>query len=226
MNFSLKILIKGEIFHNRKNSLLLDKAYSLYKNTWSEIFSATNFSSDSFLRQDIYILIFDGLTPIGCCAMSQYNFSINVCKDHSYFKSFCNKALDTLDHLKLDEIFTIELLTVSPEYRGQSCPYNIYNSILQVLMNLIRDLRIESAIAPTVNTNNAANGAAFHGVRLTQDISYKDLSCDLIYMTEQFTPDIRDIGLRDLVNNQYENFRKQILKFKKENKHEKFKNVS
>lgn len=226
MDFSLKILLKGEIFHSKKNSLLLDKAYALYKCTWTKIFSGKGFTSDSFLRQDIYILVLDGLKPVGCCAMSQHNFSVNACKEHSYFKSFCSKATDVLVELKFEEVYSIELLTVHPDYRGSNTPYNIYNSILQVLMNLIRDLEIESAIAPTVNTNNASSGASFHGAKLIENIIYKDLSTDLIYMTRYYTPDIQDTGLRDLVNKQYSSFRMQILKRKKEKTHVRFKNVS
>lgn len=200
----------------------------LYMGVWGKIFTEhTIFPSDGLLRQDLHILIYHEMKVVGYCAMSKYDFSLQVFRHHSFFANMQEEVINRLLQLKLNKTWSVELLTVHPSYRQGHVDTDIYECLKQALMNIIRDLRAEHVIAPIVKTNQASAKGKVHGEILIENIIYKKLHCDLLHMSHKTVPDIQDEKLAKKIDSLYLKHREKIrFLTSKEKNNEQIKKVS
>ncbi|MEH0861041.1 hypothetical protein [Halobacteriovorax sp. DPLXC-1] len=211
MNISMNIILKDEIMNSSVKSFSINEAFKLYMDVWKNIFTEYEvFPSDSLLRQDIHILLYHEMKPIGYCAMSKYDYTLLAYRHHSFFTNMPNEVLETLTQLELQKTWSVELLTVHPNFRQGHFEIDVYEGLKQVLMNIIRDLQAEHVIAPIVKTNQASLKGRVHGEIIIQNIIYKSLFCDFLHMNYKTVPDIEDEKLAKAINSLYQPFKEKI----------------
>lgn len=214
MDFQLKIIHEQDIF-TKDNKVVLQKAFQMYQDTWKEIFKdQKSFSSDTFLRQGLHIVMLKNNEVCAYCAMSKHDFSLPLFRQHSYFQAIPEKGVNALNRLRINNLYSIELLTISPTFRRKYQKFDYYSALRQVLVNLTRDLKAKHVIAPTVKTNNASKGGQKHGQILCENISYKGLLCNLLYFNEQTATDIDDELLRYKIDKLYQSYKGVAYRFK------------
>ncbi|MFG1499360.1 hypothetical protein ABMA70_04060 [Halobacteriovorax sp. XZX-3] len=212
MEIQLKIIHKQEMF-SRANKALLQKAFQMYQETWAEIFKIQdNFCSDTFLRQELHILLLDADNNVcAYCAMSKHDFSIPLFKQQSYFSEIPMEGIRAIKELAISNVYSIELLTISPSYRKKRHHLDFYSILRQILVNITRDIQAKHVIAPTVKTNSASKEGQKHGDIICANIIYKGLLCNLLYFNEKTAVDINDEILKRKVNKLYDEYRDSVL---------------
>lgn len=179
---------------NNMDSRSLDvtsKIYAAWFEQWQSIFSAEgrNFSPnpDDFLRQDLIVGIFHQDQLVGFHLYSHFDLRRTQCTQHSYFHSIDPSSFDQLRQKKLNNVMTMEYLTVMPNFRrrdggGGAIPWG--EVIISLGQRVLKTTHADVAFGTArrdVKVNRMGSRIGFS--ILQNPIVKYDYECEVMYFT-------------------------------------------
>lgn len=144
---------------------LHNNCFSLWSDVWSKVYSDAgsldSFKLDDFLRQDYIGCIHEGTKVLALWASTSFNIHCQSTLKHSYFKFYDERYLGWLRSRGIENVMSIEFLTVDPALRGGVAGASLARVMVSLGGEVMKSAPPTQALIATARTDVAAAHVAY-----------------------------------------------------------------
>lgn len=161
--------------HLDKNSSLVpmhNAVYSLFASVHGAVTQGA-ISGDNFLRNQVATAILDGAQPVACHQYCLFNLETEAARASRYFKTLGATSWKYLRDHNLNQVMSLEFLTVHPEYRKSKIGMSLGDTLISLGLQLMleRGADAGTAISRTdVKVDRSGNDVGFQTVETDLEI--------------------------------------------------------
>ncbi len=189
---------------------IYDQAYSFWKKFWLDIYTQAgtpeSFLPDDFYRQNYLGVLFHKSTFVGSLFSSVFLINSPSTVDHRYFKFYPKEFLEMLKQKNINTLFTVEFLTLNPDYRKSKIGISLSETIIGLSLETFKSNFYDSVIG-TARTDVKVNDSCYKfGFEcLVPKVERRNFSVDLIAANQKNLSKHPDTNIKKLIDTLWNN---------------------
>lgn len=202
-------LLSPRDYIDNDNLLLVNKVFSFWKSFWQLVYmdagSVEAFKIDDFFRQNYICCLINNDDVVGLHLSTFFNLDALASREHTYFKFFSNEYVNLLKQRGVQNVMSIEFLTVNPHYRSLVSGTSFGRLLLLLGQKLFEESHADAIVAPARKDNNAHKMAYKIGFEcIISDTMQRNFPCDLVacFKGKANVPD--DLQLKNMLSQLWE----------------------
>lgn len=199
-------ILKGRMNEAAPLPPLYNQAYGYWKKTWAHFFAEAGSGPDAlklenFTRSEFIIVIHQGEQIAGMLLSTLFHAQALTTYEHSCVSPFPEVALGRLRSLPGGRALTGEYLSVNPEFKKSLLGLSLADTLIGILMCILRQTQTDMALAATVRAAKVAEICKAYGYEEVGSYLKIGVDCVMLYNTletvrEHPSPEVRALVKR------------------------------
>ncbi|WP_413292750.1 hypothetical protein ACLSU7_15125 [Bdellovibrio sp. HCB185ZH] len=161
---------------------LSNDVYELWKTVYKEVLGKVGepLNPDDFHRCDVIVALTDDSKVFGFHLYSSFDLRSNALRDHHYMKAFDDIIIGKFKALGINNMMSMEYLTVAPEYRSRSSDVN-WSEIIIALGSRVMEAGPWDCLVGTARRDlNVRRKAAKSGTNYFGSVIKMNYECEIL----------------------------------------------
>lgn len=199
-------ILKGRMNDPAPLPSIYNPSYAYWKKTWGHFFEQAGSGPDAlklenFTRSEFIIVIHQGEQIAGMLLSTLFHAQALTTYEHSCVSPFPDSALQRLRELPQGRALTGEYLSVNPEFKKSLLGISLADTLIGILMRILRETKTDMALAATVRAAKVADICKAYGYEEVGSYLKIGVDCVMLYNTlemvrEHPSPEVRALVKR------------------------------